>query len=156
MKKRANIELVVAAVILIVLTLYAVSAVTLRPPFIDGIPSPSFWPLLLAGIGYPPCLVILARALREESPVQGRVSSRNAIIATIGLTGLYAVIFSPVGYWISTILYCFGLSMVFSTEQRRSTVKRVIFSMIVAIGLTAIGYAMYKLLFNIRLPGGQW
>ncbi len=74
------------------------------------------------------------------------------------MTGLYAGAFGLVGYWISTFVYCFGLALLFelkeSREERRSKVRTLLFSMVVAIVLTVIGYLLYEAIFGIRLPEG--
>lgn len=162
MRGRINSELVVATVLLIWVTIYAVSAVTLEPPFKeDGETTATLWPLILVAIAYPACLVVLVRAFKEGKEGKRLIPdwkrSRNPIII-VGLTGLYAGIFGLVGYWISTFVYCFGLTLLFDLkeprEERRSKVRTLLFSMVVAIVLTVIGYLLYQAIFDIRLPEG--
>ncbi len=63
MRGRINSELVVVTVLLIWVTIYAVSAVTLAPPFKeDWEASLTLWPLILVAIAYPTCLAVLVRA----------------------------------------------------------------------------------------------
>ncbi len=165
MRGRINSELVVVTVLLIWVTIYAVSAVTLAPPFKeDWEASLTLWPLILVAIAYPTCLAVLVRAFKEDKEgkegkrlIPDWKRSRNPIII-VGLTGLYAGAFGLVGYWISTFVYCFGLALLFelkeSREERRSKVRTLLFSMVVAIVLTVIGYLLYEAIFGIRLPEG--
>lgn len=159
MRGRINSELVVATVLLIWITIYAVSAVTLAPPFKgDWEATATLWPLILVAIAYPACLAVLVRAFKEgERLIPDWKHSRNAIII-VGLTGFYAGTFGLVGYWISTFVYCFGIALIFelkeSKGERRSKVRTLLFSMVVAIMLTLIGYLLYEVIFGIRLPEG--
>ena len=165
MRGRINSELVVATVLLIWVTIYVVSAVMQEPPFKkDWETTATFWPLMLVAIAYPACLAILVRAFKEnKEDKEGKrlipdwKRSRNPIII-VGLTGLYAGIFALVGYWISTFVYCFGLTLLFDLKEprgeRRSKVRTLLFSMVVAIVLVVIGYLLYEVIFDIRLPKG--
>lgn len=148
--------------LLIWVTIYAVSAVTLEPPFKEnGETTATLWPLILVAIAYPTCLAVLVRAFKEDKEGKRLIPdwkrSRNPIII-VGLTGLYAGIFGLVGYGISTFVYCFGLTLLFDLkeprEERRSKVRTLLFSMVVAIVLTVIGYLLYQAIFDIRLPEG--
>lgn len=162
MRGRINSELVVATVLLIWVTIYAVSAVMQEPPFKkDWETTATLWPLILVAIAYPTCLAVLVRAFKEDKEGKRLIPdwkrSRNPIII-VGLTGLYAGIFALVGYWISTFVYCFGLTLLFDLkeprEERRSKVRTLLFSMVVAIVLAGIGYLLYEVIFDIRLPKG--
>jgi len=162
LRGRINSELVVATVLLIWVTIYVVSAVMQEPPFKkDWETTATFWPLILVAIAYPTCLAVLVRAFKEGKEGKRLIPdwkrSRNPIII-VGLTGLYAGVFALVGYWISTFVYCFGLTLLFDLKEprgeRRSKVRTLLFSMVVAIVLVVIGYLLYEVIFDIRLPKG--
>lgn len=150
--------MVVGMVLLVVTTIYMVSALMLAPPLKEGIPSTSFWPLVLVVITYSASLVMLVRAFKGDKKEKRLISdwkrARGPIIV-VGLTGLYVGIFVHVGYWISTFLYSFGLVLLFdSVRKRKGKVRMLVFSMVAAAVLALTGYILFEVIFDVRLPKG--
>ena len=62
-------------------------------------------------------------------------------------TGFYILVFEPLGYGLSTLLYVISLFVIFDFKRRQPVSFAVH-----ALGVTAIFYVLYAVLFGVRLP----
>jgi len=155
LRGRVNSEGVMVVVILIVITIYMLETVIpLWPPFKDGRPTVSSWPLLVVVTGYPACLIFLLRTLKEDKGGKRFFYNWKRSSIFLGLTILYVGIFTQLGYWVSTFLYSFGLILFSYQRKGRSKARALIFSIVVSIGITVIIYVLFEEIFGVRLPGG--
>lgn len=155
LKLKLNGDIMMAVVFLIGTTVYLVEALRMPPPISHGVPGPSFLPLVLAAIIYAASLTILVQGFkREKKLIVDWKRIKNPIIV-IGMTGVYIGMLTQVGYWISTLLFSFGVALVFR-YGRGSRARALVFSTIIAMIMVLIGYLFFEVIFNIRLPKGEW
>lgn len=158
MRLNANGDLILSAVLLVILIVYTVMSLQLGM-WAAGGPAPGFWPLIIALFGLPACAAIFVRSYRQtRDEKQGlAVSPKGLIYAAIiaGLTAIFCWIIVPLGYFVATFLYCFGFSFLFEFGRENKTMARkLVFSLIVAFVLTLVGFLLFQLIFDVRLPKG--
>lgn len=78
----------------------------------------------------------------------------------MGLTSLgYALILERVGYLASTVLYATVMALIFDCTDshegcmsRTLTARTVVRALLTGLAITALGYLLFHVLFNFRLP----
>ncbi|MBA7552773.1 hypothetical protein ES705_45348 [subsurface metagenome] len=155
LKNKLNGDIMMAVVFLIVATVYLVEALRMPPPISYGIPGPSLVPLVLVTIMYAASLAILVQGFtRGKKLILDWKRIKNPIMV-IGMTGIYIGMLSQAGYWISTLLFSFGVALLFR-YGRGSKARALVFSTIIAMIMVLLGYLFFEVLFNVRLPEGMW
>ncbi|WP_261398339.1 tripartite tricarboxylate transporter TctB family protein [Maritimibacter alkaliphilus] len=136
---------------------YLQQALLLPLPFSSGEPGPSLMPLILVvtlGIG---ALGVLVQELRgtadHEDDEDANFSLRT--VALIALTCGFVWAFEPLGYWIATLLYAFGVAWLFE-QERLGPVKALLTSALISAGIAAAGWLFFVTLFELFLPEGQF
>lgn len=151
------------ALFLIILDVgYIVQAFNLPRPFQQGEPGPAFLPLILATILMISCVRILWLELAgtkttadgDESDVGARVTPRS-ILLILG-TAIFVWAFEPLGYWISTFLYTFGVAWLFEREQKKPIKSSLFITSIIAASVTTVGWLFFVTLFKLGLPTGNF
>ena len=105
---------------------------------------PESWPQILAIVAGLCCLYILALPDKEKFNVAGSTLIRIAVVLAM-LSG-YAVFFEPLGFIISTALFCAIFSLILG-----ATYKEAILFGIASGGL---GYLLCAKLLDLNLPEG--
>ncbi|MDH4573974.1 tripartite tricarboxylate transporter TctB family protein [Salinicola acroporae] len=144
-------RLVVPCALAIITLIYLVDALQLGPPMRNGNMTPSFFPIVISVVTLAALAVAIAQAYRslcrpsesEEAEPQG-VSSKAIVVALI--TAAYLFAFDLIGYVISTLAYVFLMTLVFGGRQG------LIAKLVGTVIITALGFALFELVFNVRLP----
>lgn len=134
---------------LVLLTvIYTAAAFDIRTQFTgDGEISPRTVPLLAAVCMYFTLLIVIFQEMRhphEEDEPEGRLLRPLLVIAA---TAAYIVMFRPVGYSLSTLLFVMVLFRIFEFNTR----KPLLF-ILQAVIVTAIFYGLFAGIFGVRLP----
>lgn len=151
---------------LLALTLiYLLEAFKIAPPIKNGALTASFFPVALAvvmllALGG----VILAdrreAASGEASTEESEEESDNrdettgaawrGPVAVTLLTAGYIALFAHLGYFIATFIYAFTMTLAFATG--RPSPQALAFKALVAGVITLLGYGLFELVFQVRLP----
>lgn len=136
---------------------YLQQALELPLPFASGEPGPALMPMVLVvtlGIG---ALGVLVQELRgtaqHEHDEDANFSLRT--VALIALTCGFVWAFEPLGYWYATLVYAFGVAWLFE-QERLGPVKALLTSVLIAIGITGVGWLFFVTLFDLFLPEGYF
>lgn len=153
---------VVPALMLTITTVYLVEAVKIAPPLKNGDITASFFPVVLAMIMYLSIAVVLwqnhRKAHADSTPTDDNETSPATPIQRYGalwvtvFTGLYISVFSVVGYSISTFVYVLLLTLLFGNREPGQGGKAWIVKIVAAAIITLFGYALFELIFQVRLP----
>lgn len=127
-------------------TIYLVAAFQIRVPFAEGLAGPRFLPILASVIMYLALLRIIWRQSRQDGDTEP-LRSLAAPAQVVGATGLYAALFEPLGYVVSTFLFTLALFRVFDFERNRPLVM-----VLYAAAVTLVFYLLFAVAFSIRLP----
>ncbi|MBY6028750.1 tripartite tricarboxylate transporter TctB family protein [Halomonas sp. DP8Y7-1] len=166
----------VVACLLAVTLIYLVEAFKIAPPLHNGALTASFFPVLL-GVVMLLALAFVVRADRhadgdsaeDEAPMsesdqeatqaatQAATSGEPApasiwqgALAVTLATGLYISLFASVGYFLSTFAYAFSMMLIFGAG--RPALRSLGFKALVAAVIALLGYALFELVFQVRLP----
>ncbi|MED5297090.1 MAG: tripartite tricarboxylate transporter TctB family protein [Pseudomonadota bacterium] len=162
----------VVACLLAVTLIYLVEAFKIAPPLHNGALTASFFPVLL-GVVMLLALAFVVRADRhadgdsaeDEAPMsesdqeatQAATSGEPApasiwqgALAVTLATGLYISLFASVGYFLSTFAYAFAMMLIFGAG--RPALRSLGFKALVAAVIALLGYALFELVFQVRLP----
>ncbi len=136
--------------LIVVTTIYMGAAFGIRSQFsTPGEVSPRAIPLLTAGLMYVALLVVLFQELRS-APGEPDGSGSGTFLRpalVIVATAAYILLFRPLGYSLSTLLFVGALFFVFGFETRRP-LRFALY----AIAVTAAFYGLFALVFGVRLP----
>jgi len=154
LKNKLNGNIIMAVVLLIGTTVYFVEALKL-PVFVTlGKPGAGVFPLMLVAVMYIVVSVTLVRGIKQEKKLLGWGYLKIPAIA-VGLIGIYVGTFYHLGYFGATLLFSFGIALLFR-ERGGSRVKMLVFPLIIAVAATLAGYLLFQVIFDIRLPTGVW
>ncbi|KMK68954.1 tripartite tricarboxylate transporter TctB family protein [Puniceibacterium sp. IMCC21224] len=137
-------------VLIVVTTIYMGAAFGIRSQFSTaGEISPRAIPMLTAGMMYLALMVVLIQELRsgpdETVETSGGAFLRPALV--LGATAAYILLFRPLGYSLSTLLFVGALFLVFGFETRRP-LRFTLY----AITVTVVFYGLFAFIFGVRLP----
>jgi len=107
----------------------------------QGEPGPVFFPYLWSAILLGLALVIIARGFRERQSFDGALVRPAGLIV---LTILYAFLFTPIGFLVSTLLYTAGIVLLLG--------KRGWLAIVIPVATTAFIYAAFVLGLGVALP----
>lgn len=153
-------------VCLLALTLiYLLEAFKIAPPIKNGALTASFFPVALAVV----MLLALggvilsdrreaasgeASAEESEEESDNRDEKTGAAwqgpVAVTLLTAGYIALFAHLGYFIATFIYAFTMTLAFATG--RPSPQALAFKALVAGVITLLGYGLFELVFQVRLP----
>lgn len=74
---------------------------------------------------------------------------RGPVAVTL-LTAGYIALFAHLGYFIATFIYAFTMTLAFATG--RPSPQALAFKALVAGVITLLGYGLFELVFQVRLP----
>lgn len=151
-----NRQVIFALLILALDAGYLLQAFSLPLPFSRGEPGPAFMPMILVVLLAIGALGVLVEELRgtvgeEEEP--GAFGYRA--LGLIALTAGFVWAFEPLGYWIATAGYTFAVAWLFE-QERLGALRAVATSVLVAAGITVLGWLFFVQLFELFLPMGQF
>mgnify|MGYP001208561207 CR=1 FL=1 len=157
-------------VCLLALTLiYLLEAFKIAPPIKNGALTASFFPVALAVVMLLALGGVILADRREaasgeagdesgagESDEGGdnrgdaKVAAWRGPVAVTLLTAGYIALFAHLGYFIATFLYAFSMTLAFATG--RPSPQALAFKALVAGVITLLGYGLFELVFQVRLP----
>ncbi|WP_348815004.1 tripartite tricarboxylate transporter TctB family protein [Halomonas sp. H10-59] len=158
-------------VCLLALTLiYLLEAFKIAPPIRNGALTASFFPVALAVVMLLALGGVILADRREaasgeaasgeagagESDEGGdnsgdaKVAAWRGPVAVSLLTAVYIALFAHLGYFIATFLYAFSMTLAFATG--RPSPQALAFKALVAGVITLLGYGLFELVFQVRLP----
>ena len=109
-------------------------------------------PRLMTGIWVVLAVAILIRGLFQEG--EGRTGANIKVTAiTMGLLLLYASGLRPIGFVISSVLYCFLQMLVFAPSDRRTKRHTIIYAIIAIVAPIGINL-LFANVFYVILPRG--
>lgn len=137
-------------VLLVVTTIYFAASFSIHAQFTpEGEMGPQHIPMLVSGLMYVALLIVLVQELRQPSGVaetdEGASLLRPALVVIA--TAAYIWLFRPLGYAMSTALFVATLFVVFKFETRRP-----LFFALYVVGVVAVFYALFAVIFGVRLP----
>lgn len=142
---------VLPAALAVVTTIYLIDAIQLGPPMKGGNMTPAFFPITVAIITLIALACAMWQAIRtisteiepEDRP-RGGISPKAVIVSLI--TAAYLAAFDVAGYFVATFIYVLLLSVVFGGHHGWP------FKILAAAVITALGFALFELVFQVRLP----
>lgn len=157
-------------VCLLALTLiYLLEAFKIAPPIKNGALTASFFPVALAAVMLLALGGVILADRREaaggeaggeagagESDEGGdnrgdaKVAAWRGPVAVTLLTAVYIALFAHLGYFIATFLYAFSMTLAFAIG--RPSPQALAFKALVAGVITLLGYGLFELVFQVRLP----
>lgn len=146
-------RLLVPVALLILTTIYFIDAVQMGPPIRDGNMTVSFFPMAIAIIMYLAIAGVLWRVFQTSSDDADQPSASDEDRRRLGplwvalLTGLYILAFSYIGYFVSTAVYVFALTMLFGEGAKGLPLK-----LVASLIITVCGYLLFEVAFQVRLP----
>jgi len=137
-------------VLIIVTTIYLGAALGIESQFSSPEEiSPRAIPMLTAWLMYLALLVVLFQELRsgpgDADQPDGGSFLRPALVLVA--TAAYILLFRPLGYSLSTVLFVGALFIVFGFETHRP-LRFALY----AIAVTATFYGLFAFVFGVRLP----
>jgi putative tricarboxylic transport membrane protein len=127
-----------------------VEAIRLAPPIKKGILTESSFPMLCAIIMYPLCLKLLSDGLKkvqDEQPVHDKSLTSKKPLILAGITAIFILMFSYVGFVISALLFVFFF-MLFFDDKPQQYLRKAIYSTAITAGV----YVLYEIIFDVRFP----
>ncbi len=153
-------------VCLLALTLiYLLEAFKIAPPIKNGALTASFFPVALAVVMLLALGGVILSDRREaasgeasteesEEESDNRDETTGAAwrgpVAVTLLTAGYIALFAHLGYFIATFIYAFTMTLAFATG--RPSPQALAFKALVAGVITLLGYGLFELVFQVRLP----
>jgi putative tricarboxylic transport membrane protein len=124
---------------------YGVMAFTvIKAPFQYDPLGPESWPRILSVVAALCCLGLLARPDTERLDLTGKTLTR--LLVLVVLLAVYAALFEPLGFVISTFLFCTVLARILGATMGQG----LIFGLATGI----LGYGVGSLLLELNLPAG--
>ena len=153
----------------IVVILLGYLAESLRMSWIvkDGLPSESFFPVIIFLLGFPIGVYLLVLGLKEakknkaslpeeatacnktetEDKEAGVIKVAHKPVYITILTFVFVFVFKYLGYTISAPLYVFSFQLIYD-DKMEHIVKKIITSLLIAL----LVYGLYVGVFNIMFP----
>jgi len=151
--KRVNSTSLFAIILIIVNTIYLIDGINTAPPMTNGKPGITFVPIIISTLFYIAAIYILITSIRKESASSFHLSEVSRPIAVIFITFIYILIFKPMGYILSSIIYVFSFMFLLEekTEFKKKKLLNIFFSSLIVVLLI---YLLYQIIFKVRLPAG--
>lgn len=138
-------------VLIVVTTIYLAAAFEIRSPFsAPGEVSPRGIPILTAVLMYVALLVVLIQEIRAPGTTVSDGDEDGSLLRpalVVVATAAYILLFRPLGYSLSTLLFVGALFLTFGFET-----SRPLRFALYAVGVTAAFYCLFALVFGVRLP----
>lgn len=137
---------------------YFVIAINLGTPFANNGLQPSSFPLLIGLFAMMFSSILLYRevklmkstasSLEDDSQIDDALigKGRFAPYGVMASIFLYIVLFTPLGYFLSSILFVLSIIIIFSSLEK--VLQKIVISTIIV----AFGYLVFEQMFGVRLP----
>lgn len=137
---------------------YFVIAINLGAPFINNGLQPSSFPLLVGLFAMMFSSILLYREVKlmksKASSLEDDTQTDNALsgkgrfapLAVMLSIFLYILLFSPLGYFFSSILFVLSIIIIFSSLEK--VLQKIVISTIIV----SFGYLVFEQMFGVRLP----
>ena len=154
------------AVILVILIGYLAESLRMSWIVKDGLPSESFFPVLIFLLGFPIAIYLLVSGLTEakknkalpeevatcnktetEDKEAGVIKIAHKPVYITILTFVFVFVFKYLGYSISAPLYVFAFQLIYD-DKMEHLLKKAITSVVIAL----LVYGLYVGVFNIMFP----
>ncbi|SIS51752.1 tripartite tricarboxylate transporter TctB family protein [Paracoccus saliphilus] len=133
--------------LLVLTAIYTAAAFDIRTQFTgDGEIGPRTIPLLVAICMYMTLLVVIFQELRRPTEEDAGTGLSRPLLV-VGATAAYILLFRPIGYSLSTLLFVLALFRIFEFKPRQP-VQFILY----AIAVTAVFYGLFAGIFGVRLP----
>jgi putative tricarboxylic transport membrane protein len=133
-----------SGILLVVAVFYAAAAYLLEVPFQYEPLGPKAWPILLAILLVICAVLVFLRPEREPAWPVGR-GMVAALVLTVGLV-LYAVLFEPLGFMVTTTVVCAGFALMLGARW----LPAVLFGLLMGVP----GYYVWTDILQLNLPLG--
>ena len=140
-------RIILPVVLLILTTVYLVSALQIASPYEDEGVGPSFFPIVLSLVMYGALAAVLVQGLRATRVSEGAKLRLKDPTKVVVLTAAYVALFVPLGYFIATTLYVWSLFFVFNFGSRNH-LWRIVAAVVIALA----GWLLFDAAFGVRLP----
>lgn len=140
-------RIVLPLALLVATTVYLLGALRITAPYQDEGVGAGFFPIVLSVIMYAALLVVLwngIRAAREGPPPEFQLGDPAKVVL---LTGIYILLFQPLGYFLSTVLYVYALFFVFNFGTRNHLIR-----IAAAVAVAIAFFLLFETAFQVRLP----
>lgn len=140
------VDRIFALVVLAVVAAYGYIAFTaIRAPFQYDPLGPEAWPRLLAVVAALCCLGLLLRP--DPDPAWGSWPALRRLALSAGGLLLYILAFEPLGFIVSTTLFCAGLAWFTGARP----LPALLFGLVIGVG----GYFLCSDLLLLNVPAGR-
>lgn len=156
MKLRINNEIIIGAILILFNSVYLSQALKLPLMFDRGEPGPLFFPLVLVVAMYICAILVLTQGFKQEKNFTFNLTFfLEKPFLAIFFTALYIFYFTLLGYWITTFIYAFAISMLFA--HKKNKIALIFSSLLIATIIAILVWLLFEIIFNIALPiGGMW
>ncbi len=162
MRQLPAVSIVLPGILLVLTTIYLVDALGLGAPIDRRLPTPSFFPIVLAALMYVAIFAVLLKTFRgaartaetedaENPDDRAEVNSKTPLVVFAAVS-IYVLLFTYFGYIVTTPVFIYVMLHIFKYGNPASAggqIRRVI----AAIAITALIYAFFVAGFSVRLPG---
>lgn len=134
-----------AGITLAIIVAYGVIAFTvIKAPFQYDPLGPESWPRILSVAAGLCCVVLIVRPVTFSFDTEGGTMIR--IVMVVAMLGAYAAMFEPLGFMLSTALFCAAMTRLLGGDLIRAA----------AFGVAAgvLGYLIGTGLLELNLPAG--
>lgn len=140
-------RIVLPLVLFVATTVYLVGALDIATPYDDKGVGADFFPIVLAVVMYVALAVVLLQGIQQVGVSEPAVLRLGPPVKVVLLTAVYVAIFKQAGYFLSTILYVYGLFFVFNFGSANH-LKRLAVALAIAVAF----FFLFEVAFQVRLP----
>jgi len=119
----------------------------LGAPIVEGRLTPAFFPIFVGGMAIFFCGILIVQAMRTkiEPAPEGQERNYTHLWVVVAIFA-YIVAFKPLGYFLSSGLFVFGLILLFSNFEK------LLLKAAISAGIVGVAFVMFQQLFGVRLP----
>jgi len=147
-KQKINNTMIICIILFIWNTIYMIEAINMGSPIRKGRVDVNFFPIVISCLMYIVTFYLLVNSFKQNKEIiDFNFTRKSKPILIIVFTIIYILLFKPIGYMLSSILYIFSIVSIFDSKKRSLYIK-IIYSVIIAILI----FLLYEKIFAIRLP----
>jgi len=147
-KQKINNTMIICIILFIWNTIYMIEAINMGSPIRKGRVGVNFFPIVISCLMYIVTFYLLVNSFKQNKEIiDFNFTRKSKPILIIVFTIIYILLFKPIGYMLSSILYIFSIVSIFDSKKRSLYIK-IIYSVIIAILI----FLLYEKIFAIRLP----
>jgi len=151
--EKMNSTTLLAIILIIANSIYFIEGIRTAPIIKNGEISITFFPLFISFLLFITAGCLLYAGVREKTSTSFSLLKISKPIAIIVTTLIYVAIFKKVGYLLSSILYIFGLMLLFDDQKdlKNKNILNIVYSAVIVLVI----YLLYQKVFGVRLPIGE-